>query len=131
MIALGILEERKQRVGETMNKKEVYDTFAQLEKDATATLEQLQKMKHEVELLMESNTALSIENQHLRDRLAELEKQEQLNKEMSTPEMSQSRLNLEKIYEEGFHVCNVFYGSRRVEDEPCAFCIDVIYGERK
>ncbi|WP_027108958.1 initiation-control protein YabA [Lacticigenium naphthae] len=114
-----------------MNKKEVYDTFAQLEKDATATLEQLQKMKHEVELLMESNTALSIENQHLRDRLAELEKQEQLNKEMSTPEMSQSRLNLEKIYEEGFHVCNVFYGSRRVEDEPCAFCIDVIYGERK
>ncbi|MGE7367423.1 initiation control protein YabA, partial [Desemzia incerta] len=24
----------------------------------------------------------------------------------------------------GFHVCNVFYGSRRVNDESCAFCLN-------
>ncbi|MFZ1393517.1 MAG: initiation control protein YabA, partial [Trichococcus flocculiformis] len=37
---------------------------------------------------------------------------------------------LQKLYEDGFHVCNVYYGSRRLNDEPCVFCIDVIYGER-
>ena len=48
------------------------------------------------------------------------------------PELSKSRKNLEKLYEEGFHVCNVdnMYGSRRVNDEPCVFCQDVIYGDR-
>lgn len=46
-------------------------------------------------------------------------------------ELSESRLNLEKIYEDGFHVCNLLYGSRREQDEPCAFCLDVIYRESK
>jgi regulator of replication initiation timing len=46
-------------------------------------------------------------------------------------ELSESRLNLEKIYEDGFHVCNLLYGSRREADEPCAFCLDVIYRESK
>ena len=45
-------------------------------------------------------------------------------------ELSKSRMNLEKLYEEGFHVCNILYGSRRENDEECAFCLDVIYGER-
>lgn len=49
--------------------------------------------------------------------------------EARAKEMSKSRLNLQKLYEDGFHVCNVYYGSRRLNDEPCVFCIDVIYGE--
>src|SRR5690625_1805011 len=111
-----------------MDRKHLYDEFAKFEADTAATLERLRQIKTEVEELMKENTALQIENQHLRDRLDELEKQKVKDTE---PEMSKSRLNLEKIYEDGFHVCNLFYGSRRVEDEPCAFCLDVIYGVRK
>jgi len=114
-----------------MDRKLLYDNFAQLEEEAVKNLDQLRQLKSEAEKLMKENTALHIENQNLRDRLEELEKQNSKDQEALNPEMTKSRLNLEKIYEEGFHVCNLFYGSRRVEDEPCAFCLDVIYGERK
>lgn len=114
-----------------MDRKFLYDNFSRLEEDAEKNLGLLKQLKSEAERLMEENTALHIENQNLRDRLDELEKQNAKDQGPLTPEMTKSRLNLEKIYEEGFHVCNLFYGSRRVEDEPCAFCLDVIYGERK
>ncbi|WP_028273879.1 initiation-control protein YabA [Atopococcus tabaci] len=116
---------------EQQKKASLYDNFTQLEKDMETSLETIRQLKKEFENLMKDNTALLMENQHLRDRLSEMEKQQQDEKETVGPEMTRSRLNLEKIYEEGFHVCNLFYGSRRVEDEPCAFCLEVIYGERK
>ncbi|SFH75933.1 Regulator of replication initiation timing [Pisciglobus halotolerans] len=118
-------------MGEKMDKKALYDTFIQLENDTNATLGRISEVKNEVEALVEENATLRIENQHLRDRLSDLEKQKEISKDGIGTEMSKSRLNLEKIYEEGFHVCNVFYGSRRVNDESCAFCLDVIYGERR
>lgn len=114
-----------------MDKKTLYDSFTQIELDTDATLHQISEIKKEVETLVEENATLRIENQHLRDRLNDLEKQQRSDEEVVEPEMSKSRLNLEKLYEDGFHVCNVFYGSRRVNDEPCAFCLDVIYGDRK
>lgn len=114
-----------------MDKKTLYDSFTQIELDTDATLHQISEIKKEVETLVEENATLRIENQHLRDRLSDLEKQQRSDEEAVEPEMSKSRLNLEKLYEDGFHVCNVFYGSRRVNDEPCAFCLDVIYGERR
>ncbi|AGY80927.1 MULTISPECIES: initiation-control protein YabA [Carnobacterium] len=114
-----------------MDKKTLYDSFTQIELDTDATLHQISEIKKEVETLVEENATLRIENQHLRDRLSDLEKQQRSDEEVVEPEMSKSRLNLEKLYEDGFHVCNVFYGSRRVNDEPCAFCLDVIYGERR
>lgn len=114
-----------------MDRKLLYDNFAQYEENATKSLEKLRRLKEDVEKLMEENTTLHIENQNLRDRLDELERERFKELGPGSPEMTKSRLNLEKIYEEGFHVCNLFYGSRRVEDEPCAFCLDVIYGERK
>jgi regulator of replication initiation timing len=114
-----------------MDKKTLYDNFTKLEKDTDATLHQISDLRSEVEALFEENATLQIENQHLRDRLDDLEKLQRSSEEIVEPEMSKSRLNLEKLYEDGFHVCNVFYGSRRTNDEPCAFCLDVIYGERR
>lgn len=115
-----------------MNKKELYDSFSELESQAEATLEALKKMKDELSQMTEENHALRMENQHLRDRLAEVIKQQQsIEKQVTETGLTKSRLNLENIYEDGFHVCNLFYGQRRVEDEPCAFCLEVIYGERK
>ena len=37
-------------------------------------------------------------------------------------------MNLEKLYEEGFHVCNILYGSRRENDEECAFVLMLFMG---
>ncbi len=111
-----------------VEKAQLYDRFLQLEKEAEATLRQIQELRKEFEDLVKENNNLSIENKNLRDRLTDFE--QAANEDDQQPTMSRSRQNLEKLYEDGFHVCNMFYGSRRVEDEPCAFCIDVIYGDR-
>ena len=112
-----------------MNKRELYDSFEELEKQTKFTLSQIERIKAEMGKVIEKNAELEIENQHLREHLHEIE-QKQKGKEGT--ELSKSRKNLEKLYEEGFHVCNVdnMYGSRRVNDEPCVFCQDVIYGDR-
>lgn len=114
-----------------MDKKELYDTFSDLESQAEATLNIIKHVKEEMSHLTEENNVLRMENQHLRDRLAEITKQQSIEKQLTDTGMTKSRLNLEKIYEDGFHVCNLFYGSRRDGEEPCAFCLEVIYGERK
>lgn len=112
-----------------MDKRTLYDEISHLENNLKSTLERVGEMKSSVHQLTEQNVNLEIENRHLRARLIELESLTVSSEEKQ--ELSKSRLNLEKIYEEGFHVCNVCYGSRRENDEECAFCLDVIYGERK
>lgn len=114
---------------ENLNQAEIYDQFLRLEKEAEQTLSQIQNLRKQFERVVEENNNLSIENKNLRDRLTDIENQNK-SAENERPEMSRSRQNLEKLYEDGFHVCNMFYGSRRVEDEPCAFCLEVIYGDR-
>ena len=113
-----------------MNKRELYDSFEELEKQTKFTLSQIERIKAEMGKVIEKNAELEIENQHLREHLHEIEQKQKGN--MEGTELSKSRKNLEKLYEEGFHVCNVdnMYGSRRVNDEPCVFCQDVIYGDR-
>lgn len=113
-----------------MDKKTLYDEFGHLEFEIKGILSRLSDMKVAVDSLTEQNVNLEIENKHLRARLMELESLS-MEEPDEKQELSKSRLNLEKIYEDGFHVCNVCYGSRRENDEECAFCLDVIYGERK
>lgn len=108
-----------------MDKREIYDSFEKMERQTKAVTEMLSKIKEELTQVLEENAELTIENQHLRDRLQESEVPQK-----EEPGLSKSRQNLEKLYKEGFHVCNDMYGSRRVNDEPCIFCQDVIYGER-
>ncbi|MGY3778662.1 DNA replication initiation control protein YabA [Isobaculum melis] len=112
-----------------MDKKTLYDTVSQLELETEVMLKRLSSFRSTIGELVEQNAALQIENEHLRSRLAEIEKDGSI--EQAESGMTKSRMNLEKLYEDGFHVCNMFYGSRRVDDEPCAFCLDVIYGERE
>ena len=109
----------------SLKKKEIYDLFLELEEQSEKTLHVIREMREQMSVLMEENQELQFENKHLRDRLEETN--EIPKKETG---MTQSRLNLENIYEDGFHVCNLMFGKRREEDEPCAFCLEVIYGQR-
>ncbi len=112
-----------------MDKRTLYDEFDRLEEDTQGLVRKLVEMKQTMSKLIETNVNLEMENKHLRERLIEIEER-QLELSSTKQELSKSRMNLEKIYEEGFHVCNIYYGSRRENDEECAFCLDVIYGER-
>lgn len=112
-----------------MKKKEIIDTIIEIESQTDATLQTISALKDEVANLLEENQTLQMENKHLRERLND--EPNQLPEDAESGGLTKSRLNLESLYEDGFHVCNIFYGQRRVEDEPCAFCLEVIYGERK
>lgn len=109
-----------------MDKRGLYDSFDNLEVELSTTMNQLAEIKEALRELVARNAELELENQHLRQHLEELDDKISPKEQ----ELSKSRMNLEKLYEEGFHVCNVMYGQRRKDDEPCAFCLDVIYGER-
>ena len=96
-----------------MDKRELYDNF-----------ENMEEMSRDVQAML-----ASVKEEMTLHELEQKKTQETSNEEAG---LSKSRKNLEKLYEEGFHVCNVdnMYGSRRINDEPCVFCQDVIYGER-
>ncbi len=72
---------------------------------------------------MEENTVLRIENGKLRERLSVIEAET----ETAVKNSKQGRELLEGIYNDGFHICNTFYGQRRENDEECAFCIELLY----
>lgn len=111
-----------------MDKKKLFDDFSRIEEDLALSLAKVQEMKEVISDLMEQNVRLELENKHLRDHLVELE--ESRSEKKTETGLSKSKLNLEKLYEEGFHVCNFFYGSHRDSQEECAFCQNVIYGEQ-
>ncbi|WP_061776235.1 DNA replication initiation control protein YabA [Levilactobacillus senmaizukei] len=112
-----------------MDKQAVYDQLKNLENQLQQTLSQFTDLQAELTQVFEQNAELEIENQHLRDLLRELQKS--LPEDPQTPQgLSKSRQILEKLYEEGFHVCREFYGTRRKQDEECAFCLEVIYRDQ-
>lgn len=117
-----------------MEQKELYDSLVSLEQQAKQYVEQLGIIKEELSRMNQENHKLRMENQYLRDRLDDKLGQESAEDAVESEEnpsgLTKSRLNLENIYEDGFHVCNLFFGKRREEDSPCAFCLEVIYGDR-
>lgn len=115
-----------------MDKRSLYDGLNELESELRNSLNELIKMKESLHQVVEKNAMLEMENQRLRDHLRELDEQHKAPAAgKKSAGLSQSRMNLENIYEDGFHVCYDLYGSRRENDEPCAFCLEVIYRESK
>lgn len=112
-----------------MVKRDVYEDLKNLQLAMTQIITRFEQVQDEVTQTLEQNAELEIENQHLREVLRS-DHDRELNSDNSEPQLSKSRQNLEKLYEQGFHVCNYEYGKRRENNEPCAFCVEVIYGER-
>lgn len=109
-----------------MDKGELYDSFEKLESQANEMATLLSMVHNQMTQIIERNNQLEVENTHLRERLLELENNRRSKKNGG---LSRARQNLENLYNEGFHVCTQYFGSRRTDDE-CMFCQDIIYGEK-
>lgn len=106
-----------------MDKKELFDAFDEVSNNLMENFAQVELMKKKLEEIMEENSQLRLENTKLRERLNDVEQAQ------PAKIAKQGRQNLEAIYDDGFHVCNVDYGKRRDINEDCLFCMELLNRE--
>lgn len=102
-----------------MDKKELFDGLEGFSQSLMVTLAEVETLKRQLQEVVDENTHLRIENARLRERL----QQEEIPEKNDTTD---SLINLGRIYEDGFHICNDFYAQRRENDEPCMFCLELL-----
>lgn len=120
-----------------MDKKEIFESVSNMETQIGHLYRQLGELKQHLAEILEENNSLKIENGHLRRRLESTAKQgkETLEGKMEAVpvesigdklfDIGEGYDNLARIYQEGFHICNLHFGSLR-KDGDCLFCLSFL-----
>lgn len=113
-----------------VEKNEIFSQVADIEEKIGHLYQELGYLKQKIITLLEENHHLHIENEQLRQRL-ENESPSVINKNIADKQIDLNTVigegydNLARLYHEGFHVCNLHYGSLRVEGD-CLFCLSFL-----
>lgn len=124
---------------EGVNKKEIFDSVSNMEAQIGHLYKQLGELKKHLAETLEENNSLKLENEHLRKHLdrTSIERQQQpkvskskKGKKAEEPQngkivdIGEGYDNLARLYQEGFHICNLHFGSPRKDD--CLFCLSFL-----
>lgn len=121
-----------------MDKREIFVKMTSLEERIGALYEEIGELKDVIVDVMEENAQLLVENQHLRNRLDRKKNDSQTKPKGTSPVAKEKAKkakavvgegydNLARLYAEGFHICNVHFGSLRKEGD-CLFCLSFLSG---
>ena len=86
-----------------------FSQLSQLQQNLQAMTKTVAGLENDMLEVLKENTELKVENQLLRES------------------KSQAGLkSLRNIYDSGYHICNMYYGSHRESGEDCMFCLDIL-----
>jgi regulator of replication initiation timing len=121
-----------------VDKKEFFDSVSNMEKQMGDLYKQLGELKQVLAGMLEENTSMQLENEHLRRRLEQTENSPKNSlagndtiaeniehNHEKVMDIGEGYDNLARLYQEGFHICNVHFGSPR-KDEDCLFCLSFL-----
>ncbi|MCK1976672.1 initiation control protein YabA [Jeotgalicoccus huakuii] len=94
-----------------MDREQLFLHIQQLERNLHVMNEEMQTLKELTVKLVEENVSLEIEKENYEQLLNEKEEKDVPFKENS----------LKSLYDEGFHVCSIHFGTHRHGDD-CLFC---------
>lgn len=109
-----------------MDKQALFAQVAYVEERIGELYQELGSLKRKIAELLEENQKLAMENEYLRKRLeSNTEK-----KETASLVVGEGYDNLARLYQEGFHICNVGYGTLRT-DGDCLICLSFLHQREK
>jgi regulator of replication initiation timing len=125
---------------EDVDKKEIFDSVSNMETQIGNLYQRLGEFKTHLAEILEENQSLKLENEHLRrllDSTGKFKEKKSSEKDNGTSQAEQPGAvnkpfdigegydNLARLYQEGFHICSLHFGSLRKEGD-CLFCLSFL-----